>query len=463
MPIFRKADIMRRSLIATCVALTLTGCGAIYQSPAVRSTGADGANVRVVAMTPESVLLANRSPYQPQTLPAVFSQTAGTGGGLRGAGDLPDPPSGGPIDAASTAVRLPPEADPGPYKIGVGDVMILAMPQDPAAQPTTGGGNLSVSQNRRNNYTVQDDGAITVPDLGRVPVAGLTLSEAEDVLFQKLVENQIDPSFNIEIAEFNSSRVAIGGAVAAPGVVPVALSPLYLDEALSSVGGVVATEGAAIRLYRDGQLYQIPLDALYSDQRLERVRLMAGDSIFVDTGTDLNQAQDYFAEQIRVAELRQSARNSALQELNTVVSLNRSALAEARSNYQTQTELGAVDRDYVYLTGEVGTQGRFTMPFGQEASLADALYGEAGGVPTQTGDVSEIYVLRASDDPREFGAVTAWHLDGRNAVNFLLATRFMLRPDDIIFVAEQPVTRWGRVIQQITPSLLTTGVNAASN
>ena len=97
------------------------------------------------------------------------------------------------------------------------------------------------------------------------------------------------------------------------------------------------------------------------------------------------------------------------------------------------------------------------------ASLADALYGAGDGVLVRTGDISEIYVLRASPDPREFGAVTAWHLDARNAANLTLATRFELRPDDIIFVAEQPVTRWNRVIQQITPSLLTTSMVAAIN
>ena len=447
--------------LALSISLGVAGCGAIYRSPAVRAAGVDGSSVVVVQITAETVQVANQTPYQPQTLPAAYSQTAGAGEGLRGAGELPDPPSASPRDGANTTLNLPPEVDPGPYKIGVGDVIILAMPQDPDGTPTTAAGSLSVSQNRRNTYTVQDDGAITVPDLGRVSMAGLTVPEAEDVLFQKLVENQIDPSFNIEIAEFNSSRVAIGGAVANPGVVPVALSPLYLDEALSSVGGVVATEGAAIRLYREGQLYQIPLDSLYSDQSLARVRLLAGDSIFVDTGTDLNQAQDYFAEQIKVAELRQSARTVALQELNTVVSLNRAALNEARANYQARTDLDAVDRDYVYLTGEVGVQGRYTLPFGTQASLADALYGQAGGIPTQTGDVSEIYVLRASADPA--GAVTAWRLDASNAINLLLATRFMMRPDDIIFVAEQPVTRWGRIIQQITPSLINTGVNVAGN
>ena len=65
---------MRYPLIATSLALTLAlgvaGCGAIYQSPAVRTNGLDESRVRVVPMTAESVLIANRSPYQPQTLPA---------------------------------------------------------------------------------------------------------------------------------------------------------------------------------------------------------------------------------------------------------------------------------------------------------------------------------------------------------------------------------------------------------
>ena len=71
-----------------------------------------------------------------------------------------------------------------------------------------------------------------------------------------------------------------------------------------------------------------------------------------------------------------------------------------------------------------------------------------------TGNPSQVYVLRGSDDPREFGAVTAWNLDARNAANLILATRMELRPNDIIFVAEQPVTRWNRVITQITPSII---------
>ena len=87
----------------------------------------------------------------------------------------------------------------------------------------------------------------------------------------------------------------------------------------------------------------------------------------------------------------------------------------------------------------------------------------AGGIAKETGDASQVYVLRAAQDVREFGAVTAWHLDVRNAAHLPLAARFELRPGDVVFVAENPVTRWGRTIDQITPSLITTPVNALSD
>ncbi|MEO0863962.1 MAG: sugar transporter, partial [Pseudomonadota bacterium] len=68
-----------------------------------------------------------------------------------------------------------------------------------------------------------------------------------------------------------------------------------------------------------------------------------------------------------------------------------------------------------------------------------------------------------SAEAREFGAVTAWHLDARNAANFALMTRFELRPDDVIFVAQQPITRWNRAVSQLLPSLISTARIAADN
>jgi len=444
-------------LLWIVLGLFLTGCGAAYISPSV-SDRASGMEVRVITLTPESVLVANRSSYRPKKLPAAFFQNAGAGGAVKGAGAIPTSVNEPQARPSATQTRLPPDVPNAPYKIGVGDVLVLATRQaGTTVEELTG---LLAAQNRRQGYTVQDDGAIAIPDVGRVPLAGLTLEEAEATLFQKLVEHQIDPSFSIEVSEFNSKRASVGGAVRNPTVVPITLTPLYLDEALAAAGGVVAPDRdvVTLRIYRDGALYQLPLKSLSG----KRVKLQAGDRVFVDTDYQLELAQAYFAEQIQLAEFRQTARIQALNELNTEISLRRAALNEARTNFQARIELDAVDRDYVYLTGEVKQQARFPLPFGRSATLADALYSE-GGALTETSNPSEIYVLRGSPDPANFGAVTAFHLDARNAVNFLLATRLELRPNDVVFIAEQPVTRWNRVVQQMVPSLLNSGVIAAKN
>lgn len=438
------------------LSFALAGCGAVYRTPDVVAGATGATNVRVLPLTAETVIQANRSPFAPKTLPAVFSLTAGSGSGLRGAGALPDAPSIAENRPASLELRAPPPVNPGPYVIGIGDVVLLSTPSTGSTVEELSG--LLAAQNARQGYTVQDDGAINIPNVGRVRIAGSTIEDAEAILFQRLVENQIDPTFSLEIAEFNSRRVSIGGAVANPTVVSVALTPLFLDEALAAAGGITVEDQdfASVRLYRDGTLYQIPLTALYSQTGLTRTRLVDGDAIFVDTAYELSRAQDFFQQQIQLIETRQQARSSALQELQLEVSLRRAQLEEARQNFRSRIELGADNRDYVYLSGEVGTQSRFALPFERRASLADALF-DNGGIDSATGDVSQIYVLRASTDPREFGAVTAWHLDGRNAANFTLLTAFELRPDDIIFIAQQPVTRWDRAVSQIIPTLVTVG------
>lgn len=445
------------------VALTaLAGCGSVYRSASVTPGVSDGTNVRVVPLSAETVVQANRSSYQPKTLPAVFSMTAGGGTLGRGAGALPQPTFDLESRPGTLDLRVPPAANPGAYQIGVGDVVLLSTPSTGSTVEELSG--LLAAQNARQGYTVQDDGSINIPNVGRVRIAGLTIEDAEAALFQKLVENQFDPTFSLEIAEFNSRKVSIGGAVSNPGVVPVSLTPLYLGDALAAAGGVSVEDQdfASVRIYRDGTLYQIPLTTLYERGDLLRTRLVDGDAVFVDTGYELGQAQSYFEQQITLVAARQAARQAALNELQLEVNLRRGQLLEARENYQSRIDLGADDRDYVYLTGEVGKQSRFPLPYDRKATLADAMFAQADGVTVETGDVSQIYVLRASSDPREFGAVTAWHLDARNAANYALSTKFELRPDDIVFVAQQPITKWNRAVAQVVPSLISV-TNAATN
>ncbi|MBP1804828.1 polysaccharide biosynthesis/export family protein [Rubellimicrobium aerolatum] len=444
----------RRALLASTLALGLGGCGVSYVSPLVRDTASD--NVDVVEITGQSIAFANSAPYTPRGLPEVFSRTAGSGGGLRGAGALPEAPAVPQAQPGPLDLRPPPETTPPTYRIGVGDVVQLATrvarPTGEAALGEAPAGEL------RQTYTVRDDGAIAIPDVGAVEIGGLTIEEAEQRVFERFIETGADPDFSLEIAGFNSQGITVGGDVAAPTRVPVTLNVPTLDEALTAAGGLQVTtpEFASIRVYRDGTLYQIPLADYDRDGRLRSIQLLPGDSVFVDTAYDLDRALAYYTQQINAASLRRTERTAALEELQAEVGLRRDALDEERALFRARDELGAVPRDYVYLTGEVTQQRRYALPFGQQATLADALF-DQGGFETETGNPSQIYVLRATPGEED---VTAWHLDARSAANLTLATRFELRPNDIVFIEEQPITRWNRAFQQFFPSLVTTASSA---
>ncbi len=445
-------------------ALLVSGCGAVYYSPKIsEGAGLNGTKVRVVPLTAETVLAANRSSYTPKALPEVFFASAGTGGLPRGAGVTPDPAYLPENRPQVLEIRLPPNPPRQLYRIGVEDELRLATPKTGSSVEELSG--LLAAETRRQGYRVQDDGTISIPDVGRIMVSGKSLEEAENDIFDRLVDAGINPSFSLEISDFRSQKVAVGGAVKNPTVVPITLSPLLLQEALNAAGGaeVPDRDYAVIRIYRDGKLYQVPLAELYQRRDLQGVELQDGDSLFVDTEFDLTKAQGFFEEQIRLNEYRRDTRSQALNDLETEVDLRRDELNERRENFQDRIAFDAVDRDFAYIVGEVGVQDRYPLPFGRRATLADALYSESEGIFQRTGDPRHIYVLRATPEDARLGGVTAWNLDIRNAGNLMLATRLELRPNDVVFVAEQPVTRWNRVVSQIGFSVVNSTVSAVAN
>lgn len=432
----------------------LTGCGGLYSSPQVTSGVAEVGNVRVVAIDASSLKTANAAPFRARALPSVFTRSAGLGGGAIGAGDMPDPAFTPQPRPTSLPTRLPPPYEPEGYRIGTGDVILLATATTGSSVETLSG--LLAAQNSRQGYTVQDDGAISIPEVGRIHLAGRTLEEADAEVFDALVAKQIDPTFSIEIAEFNAQRISIGGAVRAAKTLPITLKTLRLSEAIAAAGGITVRDAdfASIRLYRDAKLYRIPIRRYLEDTEIQTLALKDGDAIYVDTAFDLDKAEGYFAQQIELATFRQTTRDLALRQLETEVALRRGALNEERANFRARVDLDAVARDYVYIAGEVGLQNRFTLPFERKASLADALFDKTEGVPNRTGNVSELYVLRAGPDGR---GVIAWHLNAVNAANLVLATRFELRPNDVVFVAEHPVTTLDRLVGQLVPSIALAG------
>jgi len=163
---------MRRTLRLTHLALiaALTGCGSVYTSPAIDK---DNNLVDIVFVTPDAVTQANRSSYKPKRLPAAFKGSTGLVSSKPINVNLPDPVENLPDFPTPIQTSIPPEEPVRPYRIGVADVLLLATPAPSDAEALTG---LIAAQNRRNGYTVQDDGAIAIPDVGRVELAGLTMA-----------------------------------------------------------------------------------------------------------------------------------------------------------------------------------------------------------------------------------------------------------------------------------------------
>ncbi|MCR9124645.1 MAG: polysaccharide biosynthesis/export family protein [Rhodobacteraceae bacterium] len=442
-------------LVASVVALS--ACGLTYTSPTVQKS-AQGMNVRVVPLTASTVQVANVDPYKPRVLPAAFYQTAG-GGQLRGAGAVPPAPFVPEETRTPLELRLPPPAVAPQYRIGIGDVLLLATKSAGSTVEELAG--LLAAQSQRQGYTVRDDGAIAIPDIGLISVAGRTVQDAEAAVFQALVDRQLDPAFSLEVSDFNSKRVAVGGEVGRAMLVPITLTTLNLGEALNAAGGIQVEneQFASIRLYRGGELYQIPIQTFYDRPELQQLVLLDGDAVYVDTSYDLDKALLYYRTQLDVIGLRSQTRQTALSELEAEISLRRAALNEQRTIFQSRESLGAEARDYIYLAGEVSRQGRFVMPYNQQVTLADVLY-DKGGFPTISGDASEIYVLRAVDEAASDANVTAWHLNARNAAQLTIATQMQMRPNDIVFVEEQPITKWSRALNQFFPTLLNAGVRS---
>lgn len=133
--------------------------------------------------------------------------------------------------------------------------------------------------------------------------------------------------------------------------------------------------------------------------------------------------------------------------------LRERADARGRANLEisrltTSQALNALDRDHVFVAGEVGQTTRMPMPYGSSLSLADALY-EARGIDPVTGNPSGVHVVRTENGDSVRAKVYVFKLDAQNIANLSAATVFKMRPDDVLYVTPQPVTNWNRTLTQI--------------
>ncbi|MEN8833425.1 hypothetical protein [Pacificibacter sp.] len=103
-----------------------------------------------------------------------------------------------------------------------------------------------------------------------------------------------------------------------------------------------------------------------------------------------------------------------------------------------------------YLPGKVLLLGGVTptiVPVQPELreTLADVLFAEDGPLANQSAQRSAVYLLRGRKP------VQTYQIDPQDPVCVLVANEVELRPNDIVFVAEQPISTFNRTLANIVP------------
>jgi len=85
-------------------------------------------------------------------------------------------------------------------------------------------------------YLVDNDGYITFPVIGRLKVGGLTKSEAEKLIFEKIRPYMAESENPVVIVRMSSYSVSVLGEVARPGSFQVSREKITILEALAQAG-----------------------------------------------------------------------------------------------------------------------------------------------------------------------------------------------------------------------------------
>ena len=350
--------------------ISFSACGRVYFpielktiSRSDRSEKQQNSKVEVIPMTTKNIKLANSAPYKRYIIEA---------------GDLKEPAKLVPADSALVE-KYPANNDPGPYLIGVGDVIgyeeLLSLD----------GTGQNRSQIRR--LIVNEDGLINFFQLGRIKVEGKTLTELEDLIYKKVVETGGNTEFNLFIQEFRSKHFSISIGMKTE-TIPYVSTPIFIEQILGEIP-VSQTIDAKILIFRGDDEYSISYNNLIRNG-LKKVRIFSGDRIFVES-----------------------------------------------FNYK---------KEKVLIVGETGAQTAIPIDSHLRPSLSDAIF--SGTVLNSvTSDFSQIYVLR-----KKKKSFQAFHLDITDPTRVSLSNLFEMRPDDIVFVATQPLSLYSRTLSQILGS-----------
>jgi len=178
----------------------------------------------------------------------------------------------------------------GPGCGGSNDNLHLNLPA-PTEKSTVGPGDVFVMEvvgekDLPREYQVASDGAVELPYLHTVPVAGLEPQEVARLIRKLLIEKGIlsDPSVVVQVKEYNSRRVTVLGQVSKPGTFPYTPA-LTLIQAISQAGGLTSIANLdrvnlTRRIGAGSRTVVISIGSIMEGRSAD-IPLQSGDRIFV--------------------------------------------------------------------------------------------------------------------------------------------------------------------------------------
>ncbi|MEM0935732.1 MAG: polysaccharide biosynthesis/export family protein [Pseudomonadota bacterium] len=234
---------------------------------------------------------------------------------------------------------------------------------------------------------VDETGRFFYPFLGSVRAEGRTVGQVRSELTTRLEEFFASPQVEVAVEEFNAHDVIVGGAVLTPGRQSLTNIPMRLVDAVNVAGLAADADSSRIEIRRGGSRFEVNLlSFLANGSPHDNPVLLPDDFVFVPVASE----------------------------------------------------------NKVFTFGEIQV-GEIQLTLARKTLLE--VLAEAGGIDRVRADARGIFVFRRDDAARRGFDVYQFNLT--DAAALVLAAEFGMAPLDIVFVTNDPATRWNDTLSKI--------------